>query len=250
MGKTLSFLLLFSIATLPATKTFAEETVWVCGGQASLSAYFVPVKDNFYKETGIKMEIKTSSTVQGILDVNAGDCDISGGTTPMSKVKENAEIKGRGIELAPFMEHTLGKMAILAFTNSQNPVKTLSKEQLKGIFAGKITNWKEVGGEDRDIVVIWGNTPGQNAIFKNTIMGKEPILENHIEAADYKTIRQHVASMPGAIGINGEGFKSSTIKTPAIPRVDEAAYAYTKGEPSPKVKLLLKHIAETERMFR
>lgn len=215
-----------------------------------MSRFFLPVQESFKKATGIRVEIKTTSTFQGILDVNGDYCDISGGTTPLSKVRENAVIKGKGVDLSRFKEQSLGNMAILAFTHKQNPVKALSREQLKGIFTGKITNWKAVGGEDREIIVVWGNTPGQNAIFRNTIMDNEPVVENHVQAADYKEIRQTVASMAGAIGINGEGFKSSAINAPTIPPVLEAAYAYTKGEPSAKVQKLLKFVDEMEHLFR
>lgn len=249
MGKSLSLLILTGFLTILAGNAEAEETVWACGGQATTSAFFFPAQDTFKKDTGISVEIRTSSTVQGILDVNAGDCDISGGTTPLIKVRENAAIKGKGVNLSLFMEHSLGNMAILAFTNKQNHVKALSREQLKGIFTGKITNWKAVGGEDREIIVVWGNTPGQNAIFRNAIMDNEPVFENHVAAANYKEIRETVASMPGAIGINSEGFKSSVINTPKIPPVVEAAYAYTKGEPSAKVQKLLKLITEIEYTF-
>jgi phosphate transport system substrate-binding protein len=248
--KSLLIPLLAVIVSFFAGNAQAEEIIWVCGGQATLSRFLFPVQDAFKKETGINVEIKTSSTIQGVLDVNAGDCDISGGTTPLIKVKENAAIKGRGIDLTLFKEHSLGSMTILAFTHRQNPVKALSKEQLKGIFTGKITNWKLVGGEDREIIVVWGNVSGQNAIFRSTIMDNEPVIENHVKAADYKEIRQTVASMPGAIGIDGEGFKSSVVNTPMIPKVVEAAYAYTKGEPSVKTRKLLKFIGETEQIFR
>lgn len=250
MGKALSLLVLTGILTILAGNAEAEETVWACGGQATMSAFFLPAQDTFKKDTGITVEIRTSSTVQGILDVNAGDCDISGGTTPLTKVKENAAIRGKGVNLSLFMEHSLGNMAILAFTHIQNPVKALSRDQLKGIFTGKITNWKAVGGEDREIIVVWGNTPGQNTIFRNAIMDNEPVIENHVDVANYREIRQTVASMPGAIGINSEGFKSSVINTPTIPPVVEAAYAYTKGEPSPKVQQFLKLIKEIEHTFR
>lgn len=250
MIRTLPFLFLTAVSFINTGIAVAGETIKVCGGQASLSAFFVPAEHSFKKDTGISLEIKTSSTAQGILDVHAGACDISGGTTPLTKVKESAAIKGKGVDLSTFKEHSLGNMAILAFTNNQNPVKELSKEQLKGIFTGKITNWKAVGGEDRDIIVVWGNTPGQNAIFRSVIMDNEPVMENHVKVPDYKEIRQSVSSMPGAIGINGEGFKSSAIRTPKIPMVSEAAYAYTKGEPSVKAAKLLKAIEDNERFFR
>jgi len=48
----------------------------------------------------------------------------------------------------------IGHDAIAVFVNGQNPVKSLTQAQVKGIFTGKITNWKEVGGEDAEITVV------------------------------------------------------------------------------------------------
>lgn len=51
------------------------------------------------------------------------------------------------------VEEVVAYDALAVVVNPENPVSKLTREQLEGIFRGKITNWKEVGGEDRKIVV-------------------------------------------------------------------------------------------------
>ena len=60
--------------------------------------------------------------------------------------KDSANLLGVELETAP-----LATDALVFIVNPKNPVKNLSTEQLKGIYTGKITNWKEVGGEDHTI---------------------------------------------------------------------------------------------------
>jgi phosphate transport system substrate-binding protein len=65
-------------------------------------------------------------------------------------------------ELKPYYQ-TIGFDGIAVFINEKNPVKELSKEQVKGIFTGKITSWKDVGGADKKIVVVTEIKTGERA---------------------------------------------------------------------------------------
>ena len=62
-------------------------------------------------------------------------------------VKE--ELKTGG---APLDQKAIGRDALVFIVNEDNPVQSLTRQQLRDIYAGKITNWKDVGGEDADIV--------------------------------------------------------------------------------------------------
>lgn len=58
-------------------------------------------------------------------------------------VKEELKEANAQLEQKP-----IGRDALVFIVNENNPVKSLTRQQLKDIYAGKITNWKEVGGED------------------------------------------------------------------------------------------------------
>ncbi len=62
--------------------------------------------------------------------------------------------EGAGSMVSPNQERIIAVDSMVVVTHSSNPVQELTKEQLSGIFAGQITNWSQVGGEDRDINVI------------------------------------------------------------------------------------------------
>ena len=94
------------------------------------------------------------------------------------KRQQNAEKNG----VEPH-EIEIARDAIGVIVNPENPVQQLTLQQISDIYSGKITNWKEVGGEDRPIVLLsresnsgthvyfleqvvrLGNSKGQNAVF-------------------------------------------------------------------------------------
>lgn len=64
---------------------------------------------------------------------------------------------GAGSMVSPTQERIIAVDSMVVVTHPSNPVETLTKDQLAGIFSGQITNWSELGGADRDINVITRN---------------------------------------------------------------------------------------------
>lgn len=95
------------------------------------------------------------------------------------------------------------KVAVVGFDIAVNPkagVSKLTSAQVRDIFAGRITNWKQAGGNDRPIVVI--NRPrssGTRAVFTKTIMGSVPVVETGLTEDSSGAVTAMVASTPGAV---------------------------------------------------
>jgi phosphate transport system substrate-binding protein len=97
----------------------------------------------FEKKTGKKFKgVDIPGSGKGIQTLIEGKVDLGGASRPLK-----AEEKKAGLSAT-----TIGYDAVAVFVHSSNPIKNLTKEQLKGIFTGKITNWKEVGGKNAPIV--------------------------------------------------------------------------------------------------
>lgn len=103
------------------------------------------LNDPVYKETNGKIVTYTDSAA-GFKRLVDGDIDLMFGEGPTLLQKEYAEKKQISINSFP-----IAKEALVFFVNSNNPVNDLSSEQIRMIFSGKITNWKEVGGIDQSI---------------------------------------------------------------------------------------------------
>lgn len=78
----------------------------------------------------------------------------------------------------------IGRDALVFIVNENNPVKSLTQQQLKDIYAGKITNWKDVGGEDLDIVAFQrGEDSGSQTLFQKLLIQGGELMDPPTELA-------------------------------------------------------------------
>jgi phosphate transport system substrate-binding protein len=136
----------------------------------------------------------------------------------------------------------VGEDKIKVLIHKDNPVSKLTKEQLKGIFSGKITNWNEVGGKDIPIAVVWTKNLGGNVIFTKKILDVPLLRKDILEVEDSPFAKELVKSNPGAIAIVPLGIVDETIKSPETPEIKRPITIITKGEPSPNVQKLINFI--------
>lgn len=94
-------------------------------------------------------------------------------------VKE--EIAAAGVELE---QKPVGRDALVFIVNEDNPVQSLTLAQLRDIYAGRITNWSEVGGDDVPIVAFQrGEDSGSQTLFKKLLIGDGELMEAPTELA-------------------------------------------------------------------
>jgi phosphate transport system substrate-binding protein len=105
-------------------------------------------------------------------------------------------------------------------------------------------NWKDVGGDDRDIIVVWGKgTPGQNADFTRRALEGESVARDVLLTTNYIDIRDTVAATPEAVGIDPFGIADASVKViEADPPLTTPIIAVTLGKPAPKVQRLLDYV--------
>ncbi len=101
-------------------------------------------------------------------------------TEPSKEELQLAKEKGVELEVIPVV-----KEGFVFYVNSKNPVNTLTKDQIQGIYSGEITNWKQVGGEDKQITpyqrpVNSGSQTGMLSLVMTDKKLMEPKKENLI----------------------------------------------------------------------
>jgi phosphate transport system substrate-binding protein len=183
--KTLTGILLLSTAlAIPMTASAASITIkgsdtMVLLGQRWAEQYMAKVPGSTLQVTG-------GGSGTGISALINGTTDICQASRSMSAAEKN-NLRDR--YNTPGVEIPVARDGLSVYVNAANPVKELAMEQLRLIFTGKITNWKEVGGSDSKIILYSReNSSGTYVFFK------EHVLKN----ADYS---QRAQSMPGTAAV-------------------------------------------------
>ncbi len=148
-------------------------------------------------------------------------------------------------------EYQIGKEGIVIAVNNNNNITSLSKDQVKGIFSGVITNWKQVGGQDMAIHVITREEgSGTRSAFENLIMKKTKIRPDAVVQSSTESIKQVVKQDPGAIGFVSLAHMSNDVTAlkidgvgPSTQTVADGSYTIqssflfvVKGEPKGVIK--------------
>ena len=136
------------------------------------------------------------------------------------KSSEVEALKKQGVAVE---EVVLGYDGITVIINHNNHIKNLDKKTLAGIFAGEITNWKELGGDDAKIVVLSrDSSSGTHAYFKEEILrggDKKSVVEygqDTLYMPSNQAILQEVAKSKYAIGYIGMGYMNDTVDSLAV----------------------------------
>lgn len=181
------------------------------------------------------------NTIGGYHALIEGNRDIMFGAYPSEDQLVYAEECGTQLNFTP-----IGQEGFVFFVNATNPVDNLTSEQLRAIYSGQITNWQEVGGENRKIEAFQrnANSGSQSALIR--FMGKTALMEppqNKVQdlmsgiifqAADYKnhsnaigfSFRYYAQDM-----IADKGIKLLSIDgiAPTIENISSGAYPLTSN---------------------
>lgn len=116
------------------------------------------------------------------------------------------------IETLPLWAAPVGQDAIAIITHPQNPVSSLTLRQLRDIYRGEITHWRDVGGAEQDIIVISREAgSGTRAEFERLVMGARGISASALIAPSSAAVVTSVAREPGAIGFVSMSYLESSV---------------------------------------
>jgi len=145
----------------------------------------------------------------GLAALQNGTTDIAQSSRKM-KMDEKMKMQDAG---KAFKEIIIAYDALGVIVNPSNKVGQMTREQLEGIFTGKITNWKEVGGEDLKIVVYSRETSsGTYEFFKEHVLNKKNFAPTALLMPATGAIVQSVSQTKGAIGYVGLAYLESDVK--------------------------------------
>jgi len=145
-------------------------------------------------------------------------------------IKQEEIDSARALGFEP-VEHIVANDAIAVIVNPSNPVSRLTLEQVSSIYKGEITNWQELGGEDRPIVKLSRETnSGTHVYFLETVIRLNNKEDKSIFSADTlllpssEGIISEVRDNPNAIGYDGLGYVTEEVKMIALAVSPDSEY--------------------------
>ena len=160
-------------------------------GSTSMEKVILALGESFKEEhKGITFSYNPTGSGAGIKAVQEGRCDIG-----LSSRSLKDEEKASGLE-----ETVLAYDGIAMIVNLQNPVEDLDVETIAKIYKGEITNWKEVGGNDAEIVLIGREAASGTRDGFESITGTKDACKYRQELTSTGDVITTVSQNPDAIG--------------------------------------------------
>ena len=205
---------------------------------------------------GMKIAVTGGGSGTGIAAIINKTVDIAQSSRDI-KEKEIEQAKAGGTEIK---EYIVAYDGITVIVNKENPVKNLTTDQLRSIYIGEITNWKEVGGEDLPIVVTSrDSSSGTHLFFKEHILrkgnekGPEEYRKDALFLPANQSIVDEVTKNKAAIGYIGMGYMTEAVHgvsingiEPTVENVANKSYSISRGliwalngEPQGDLKIFL-----------
>ncbi len=180
------------------------ETITVKGSDTMVQLAQRWAEKYMQQHPEVNIQVTGGGSGTGISALINGTTDICDASRPMKdaeKIKLRERYGSTGIEIRT------AKDGLTVYLNEGNSVKELSFEQIRGIYTGKIKNWKEVGGSDASII-LYGreNNSGTYVFFKERVLNNEDYASSTQTLPGTAAVVNAVSHDPNGIGYGGAGY--------------------------------------------
>ncbi|OLA84640.1 MAG: phosphate-binding protein [Verrucomicrobia bacterium CAG:312_58_20] len=205
-------LIALAAAAFTSAPAMAEKNI-VIDGSTTVGPIAKAFADYYKEKTGIGATISESGSGNGVKSLINGACDIAN----MSRFMKDSEFKTCVEKGILPVAHVVAFDGLAVVVNPANKVGALTMAQLADIYTGKIRNWKELGGDDAEIVVISRDTnSGTYETFNELVLRKNPVVKGAEYVGSNGQAKTRVASTKNAIAYVGLGFADDSVKTLSV----------------------------------
>jgi phosphate transport system substrate-binding protein len=249
-----------SEADKSVTSTPAPSNKLAIFGSTTLLPVAQKAVEAFQKrQPGIKTSLNGGGSLSGINALTDGYGDIAMSSRVLTK-EEKEKLQKKKIATK---ETIVAWDGIIPITHPSNPVKDLTLAQLKDIYTGKITDWKQVGGKQGAIVIFARDfTSGTHEAWAELVLNNEPVVKSAQEKSSSEAIMEAVATTPNAIGYDGMGYveENKRVKIVSVDgreasvssildksyKISRPLYFFTREKPNTAVVEFLNFITSAE----
>jgi len=204
-------LLVYFASFLVAFSSFAQA-IKIKGSDTMLPLMQLEI-EAYMKRNPAQLNVTGGGSGVGITSLLEGTVDIAMSSREL-KMAEKLKFEEKGKKLIVM---AVANDALSVILNPQNPIKQLTREQLEDLFTGKITNWKEVGGDDLRVVVYTReSSSGTYEFMKDHVMNKKEFTKTAISSSATAAIVYATSQTKGAIGYVGIAYVEPIVKAISV----------------------------------
>ena len=248
-----------AVAVAAAGVRADDHNTIVCEGSTTVLPIAEAFAEYFMKNNpDVNVTVAGGGSGNGAKAIMNGTADVG----DMSRFMKDKEFLACAKMGRTPVAHVPAYDGIAMVVNKSNSVDALTIEQVRDIYAGDITNWSQVGGPNKDIVIISrDHNSGTFETFKKLVMAKIKDIDTGAQSLGSNgAVRSAVQSTPGAIGFVGLGFmegvkditvngvqaRPETVKSGVYP-IARPLFMFTNGYPkmgSPLFQFVTLHLTE------
>jgi phosphate transport system substrate-binding protein len=229
--------------TLMSSVCFAESSIVIKGSTTVLPVAQGTLEAFMKQNPGVQMSLSGGGSGEGIKALIDKTASIGNSSREIKK-EEIALAESKGVKP---VAHVVAYDAIIPVVHPKNKISNLTIDQLSQVYQGKITNWKEVGGDDLKIVVISrDSSSGTFETWDYFVMKKAKVTPKAQMLASNGALVTAVAKNRYAIAYLGMGYVNKTVKPVQVNGISATTktalskeyplsrelYMYTDGEPA------------------
>jgi len=201
-------IIIILLVLVAVTQVYAQK-LKIKGSDTVLPLTQKEAEDYMKKNKDASIMVTGGGSGVGIAALLNGTTDIAQASRKL-KLDEKLKLQDAG---KAFKETIIAYDALAVIVNPGNKVTQLTREQLEGIFTAKITNWKEVGGDDMKIVVYSRETSsGTYEFFKENVLKGKNFASSALLMPATGAIVQSISQTKGAIGYIGLAYLDKAVK--------------------------------------
>jgi phosphate transport system substrate-binding protein len=156
-----------------------------------------------------QVEVSGGGSAEGIAALIMGEADIATSSTFITR-EELKLARQHDVYPVPFR---IANDCILPIVHKTNPLRNMSRDDLRDVYLGLVDNWKQLGGPDLPIdVVSRDSASGTFEVWHHLIMNQEPVVTDIPPKHSTEDVVREVSNNPGAIGYIGLGYLNANVK--------------------------------------
>jgi phosphate transport system substrate-binding protein len=240
--------IIFAVIGLVIHPAWAGKVI-LHGSTTVANAFITPHKTEIEQRSGQQLVIVGNGSQRGIVDLVAGRAQIAI-SVPLAEVARKVNEKTPGtVDAAQLKAYHIGESSVAFAVHPTNTVRALTNGQLADVLTGKVRNWKELGGADREIIIVTA-LPGDGlrTMVETELIEGDRLPSTTRAMPNATQVAKVVAQLPGGIGIVAPlSLDDSVAELRGDREVTQPLFLVTAGEEASDTRCVVEAAAIAEK---